>query len=56
MGQQNSKPPEKQSEPPQINFLNYASGSGLSIPSQRRTPNTSQIPQDQGIKFNAYQE
>ena len=48
MGQQNSKPPEKQADLPQINFLNYVSGSGLTVPSQRRTPNSSQIPKEQG--------
>lgn len=48
MGQQNSKAPEKQNEMPQINFLNYVSGSGLTVPSQRRTPHGSQIHQEQG--------
>ena len=54
MGQQNSKAQEKekQSELPQINFLNIASGSGLSIQSRQRSPNNSQqIVKEQGSRI-----
>jgi len=54
MGQQSSKIPEKQIETPQFNFLNIASISSLSIPPQRRTPNTSQIPKELGFFVNLF--